>query len=148
MSIQKHTFIFHCLYLAKRQKEPFPRACVRCAVVKLTMSTYSNVRNLHVWWVHPFYYYFTQVLGRMNSCWDKLRSFFASINVEPMLFLLAMSIGMVSIPSQEMYIQKTCKVNLNYSEAICDNINNHSEIQIETQKFVSEIQVCIEGKAS
>ena len=79
----------------------------------------------------------------MLITWDKLKSFSVSINVEPMLFLLSMSMGLVFIPSQEMYIQKTIKVNLNYSEAICNNINNHSKIQIETQQFVSEIQVYI-----
>lgn len=42
--------------------------------------------------------------------------------------------------SNELYLEKACKVNLNYTEEICDNMNSHSEIQIEVQKYVSEVQ--------
>merc|ERR1712055_279117 len=47
---------------------------------------------------------------------------------------------MSGLPGQELYLKKACRVNLNYSSEICDNISNHTEIQIETQKLVAGIQ--------
>ena len=44
------------------------------------------------------------------------------------------------ISTQGLYLNKACLVNLNHTEEICGNIHNHTEIQKETQKFVSEIQ--------
>ena len=43
---------------------------------------------------------------------------------------------------QEMYIEKTCSVNLNYSMEICSNLTsgNYSEIQAEVHKHVSTLQ--------
>jgi len=71
---------------------------------------------------------------------NRLKSLFDSIMLEPVAFLLMVFVGMIMLTSQELYLMKACKVNLNYTDAICDNINNHSEVQTATQKYVSEIQ--------
>ena len=42
---------------------------------------------------------------------------------------------------KELYLEKACKVNLNHSSAICDNLANHTTIKIEIQKEVAGIQV-------
>ena len=34
-----------------------------------------------------------------------------------------------------------CKVNLNLTETICDNLIEHEEEQIKVQKYVSELEV-------
>ena len=79
------------------------------------------------------------------------------ISLEPVFLLFCVNLGLIGITTQDLYLKKACKVNLNHSEAICDNIFNHTDIQVyyyytvnplislqplqqETQKYVSEIQ--------
>ena len=72
---------------------------------------------------------------------EKVKNVFKSITLEPVYFLFMAAMGMTVFTSQELYLMKACKVNLNFTEYLCDNINNHTDIQISTQKYVSEIQV-------
>ena len=74
---------------------------------------------------------------------DKIKSILCSyrqISLEPVFLLFCVNLGLIGIASQALYVEKACKVNFNHTEAICDNISNHSEIQKETQKYVSGIQ--------
>lgn len=64
----------------------------------------------------------------------------SSIVLEPVAFLLMVFVGLIMLTSQELYLMKACKVNLNFTAAECENINNHSHVQISTQQYVSEIQ--------
>ena len=48
---------------------------------------------------------------------------------------------LISINTKELYLEKACKVNLNHSTGICDNLANHTTIKIEVQKEVAGIQV-------
>ena len=72
---------------------------------------------------------------------EKVKNMFKNITLEPVYFLFMAAMGMIAFTSQELYLMKACKVNLNFTEALCENINNHTDIQIMTQKYVSEIQV-------
>ena len=71
---------------------------------------------------------------------DKLKSCFREISLEPVFFLFCLNSGLINIPSQSLYIKKACQVNLRHSEAVCDNIQQHEDVQIETQQYVSQIQ--------
>ena len=74
---------------------------------------------------------------------DKIKTILTSyrqISLEPVFFLFCVNLGLIGIASQALYLEKACKVNLNQTEAICDNIYNHTETQKETQKYVSGIQ--------
>ena len=62
------------------------------------------------------------------------------ISLEPVFLLFSLNSGLIRISSQGLYLDKACLVNLNYTEDICCNIHNHTEIQKVTQKYVSEIQ--------
>ena len=64
-----------------------------------------------------------------------------SIRLEPVVLLYYMATSSIFGPTQELYIEKACKVNLNYSEALCNNIKNYSEVNVETQKLVANAQV-------
>ena len=71
---------------------------------------------------------------------ERLKNVFRNITLEPVYFLFMAAMGMTVFTSQELYLMKACKVNLNFTESLCENINNHTDIQIATQKYVSEIQ--------
>ena len=74
---------------------------------------------------------------------DKIKTILSSyrqISLEPVFLLFCVNLGLIGIASQALYVEKACKVNLNQTEAICDNIYNHSDTQKETQKYVSGIQ--------
>ena len=65
----------------------------------------------------------------------------AVVNIEPVYFLYFLSIGFLSMPVQQLYLEKACKVNLGLNHTVCHNIFSHREVQVEAQGLVSEIQV-------
>ena len=71
----------------------------------------------------------------------KVQNLLRNIHLGPVVFLFYICFGIFFVTSQQLYIEKACKVNLNYSEEVCDNIKQHNETQIEAQKLISEIQV-------
>ena len=52
------------------------------------------------------------------------------ISLEPVFLLFCVNLGLIGITTQDLYLKKACKVNLNHTEAICDNIFNHTDIQV------------------
>ena len=62
------------------------------------------------------------------------------ITVEPVFFLVFVNFGLIVVSNQDLYLKKACLVNLNYTEEVCDNLQNQTDIQTEVQKYVSQIQ--------
>lgn len=72
---------------------------------------------------------------------EKLKSIllaYRAISLEPVFFLLYLNITLVYISINDLYLAKACKVNLNYTETLCDDIHRHPEVQRTTQKYVRE----------
>ena len=71
----------------------------------------------------------------------KIRIIVENISIEPVFFIFAMCFGFYFIASDQLYIDKVCKVNLNISVDICNEIQKHDELQIMVQQYVSELKV-------
>ena len=72
---------------------------------------------------------------------EKVKEMMAVVNIEPVYFLYFLSIGLLSMPVQQLYLEKACKVNLGLNDTVCQDISAHMEVQVEAQGLVAEIQV-------
>ena len=75
-----------------------------------------------------------------SRIYHRFFSIVSNITIEPVFFLLAMCYGSILIASKELYISKVCNVNFNYSKSICDNIQQHKDIQVQVQEYVAPLQ--------
>ena len=73
---------------------------------------------------------------------SKVRNFLSEIVVEPIAVGYVTVVVILMFTSNELYLEKACKVNLNYTIEVCEHLNgpNNSLIQVEVQKYVSEVQ--------
>jgi hypothetical protein len=83
---------------------------------------------------------FCQYTFRMGMV-DRLKGLVASIYIEPAVFLFFISYGIFFVASQQLYIEKACKVNLGHNDTVCDNLSDHNATQLEAQKLISVLQV-------
>ena len=61
---------------------------------------------------------------------ETVLSSYKRITVEPVLMLFCLNLGLTGISTQDLYLQKACRVNLNISRDICDNLQNHRDAQV------------------
>lgn len=75
----------------------------------------------------------------------KLRFFLSHVTVEPMLLLFILSHVMSSLTSQNLNLEKACRVNLDLPVEVCDALTSRNtsgynqEQEIAVQKLVSEV---------
>jgi len=55
--------------------------------------------------------------------------------------LHSFALGIEGVIVTNLYIQKVCRVNLNYSPTVCDNIVNYEEEQNKVQVVVSTLEL-------
>ena len=91
--------------------------------------------------MHSFNFRLNPIIGKFKEAREFLVDAIRNITLEPCVLLLTFSFGLYSIVSKNLYVMKTCRVNLNYTKEICDNLTEHETIQVEVQKYTSEIMV-------
>ena len=72
--------------------------------------------------------------------WNIIKEFIQGITIEPAWLLFMLAHGFYSIVAQNLYIEKVCRVNLNFTTQICDNIQQYEDQQIEVQKYTAALQ--------
>ena len=77
------------------------------------------------------------IFGKLK---EKVLLVWQNITIDPVVAMYCLVIALSGIPGEELYLKKACNVNLNHSMEICDNIQNHQEEQMATQKLVSGVQ--------
>ena len=62
-----------------------------------------------------------------------IKNVFTNITVEPIVFLYILTFSTYSIVFQNLQIEKACKINLNQTADICDNLNELGNEQIQNE---------------
>ena len=65
-------------------------------------------------------------------------SSYKQVTVEPVVMLFCLNLGLTGISSQDLYLQKACRVNLNISREICDNLHNNREAQVRRRELTAK----------
>lgn len=83
-------------------------------------------------------------LGNM-SFKEKLKYVKSNITVEPVLALFVMPSVLAGLATQNLNLEKACRVNLGFADAICNDLrlrkrDNHTFEEDEVQKLVASVQ--------
>ena len=61
-------------------------------------------------------------------------SAYKEVTVEPVLMLFCVNLGLTGISTQDLYIMKACRVNMNISQDICDDLHSHPGAQVRPNR--------------
>ena len=81
--------------------------------------------------------------GMRSKTFANIKYIWENITLEPVAFLFSLNFGFIAIAGSQLYVDKMCQVNLNYTVEICDNVNvnpEYKDIMIENQKKVVFLQ--------
>ncbi|CAL4147784.1 unnamed protein product, partial [Meganyctiphanes norvegica] len=71
------------------------------------------------------------------SLWLKVCLILSSLAVEPAMLLDGMGFSVMIVYVENLQMDKICRVNLNYTDEVCDNLNKHKEESIRMQQDFS-----------
>ena len=84
---------------------------------------------------------FSSDLGRLSRR-EKCRLWMKRIfSIELAIAIHAFSSGLHNVIRTNLLIEKTCRVNLNLTDAICDNINHYDKENDQVQEEVTTINL-------
>ena len=77
-----------------------------------------------------------------NMC-GRIKNILRNISVEPIFILYMLTFSTYNIVLQNLMIEKACKVNLNQTASVCDNLQEpeNVDIQNDVQKLVTNINM-------
>ena len=79
-------------------------------------------------------------MGFLTSLCSRVKEVFSNITIEPIFFLFSLNLGFYIIVSKNLYVEKVCRVNLNFTDEVCNNIQQHEDEQVKVQEYVSSLQ--------
>ena len=81
--------------------------------------------------------------GICTKMFEHLKYIWKNITLEPVALLFSLNFGFIAVAGNQLYVDKMCQVNLNYTKEICDTINvnpEYKDIMVENQKKVVALQ--------
>ena len=86
-----------------------------------------------------------QKLWKEMNFKEKCRHIRNNITIEPMLACYIMPSVLAGLATQNLNLEKACRVNLNYSDVVCDALSaretsNYTEEEREVQSLVAGMQ--------
>ncbi|KAJ2948494.1 hypothetical protein O0L34_g7744 [Tuta absoluta] len=90
-----------------------------------------------------------RLTGHEDSTWKEktktaikqIRYFFKETTVEPCIFIYQLCIALSSLTVQNMHLEKSCRVNLNFTEEICDRIRDRNTTGLEDE--LNQVQTLV-----
>lgn len=79
------------------------------------------------------------------SFWEKLKYIASNITVEPVVVLFFMPVMIDLLATQNLNLDKACRVNLKFDDAVCTDLSlrkrdNHTFEEVEVQKLTATVQ--------
>ena len=71
----------------------------------------------------------------------KLKKFGILIAVKPVMMIYGLQLAITGPVSDQLWINRTCNVNLGYNVSICEDLSNHKNFSDEVQKQVTQYKV-------
>ena len=60
----------------------------------------------------------------MNNIKHYIQLGWKNLTIEPVIFFYLTSVGLISVIRPNLLIDKACRIKLNFTEEICDNLND------------------------
>ena len=79
--------------------------------------------------------------GLQNSSRSEGFKWKSLCRVEVCAFLKALELGLHSVVRTNLLVDKVCRVDLNYTDAICSNITRHRSEEAKVQEGVTDLQL-------
>lgn len=77
-----------------------------------------------------------------------LRIGWKNVTIEPVVFLYLVSVGLTYVIRPNLLLDKACRVKLNLTEDICQNLTSHNDSLTQVQKVVADYEGTLNLAAS
>ena len=77
----------------------------------------------------------------LTSMKNSFLNVWRNITIEPVFLLFMLNYGVFGMVASTLYIDKVCRVNLNFTSEICDHIHYHEDEQIQVQEYASTLKM-------
>ncbi|XP_013187762.2 proton-coupled folate transporter-like [Amyelois transitella] len=80
-------------------------------------------------------------MEKTKNIFKKIKSFFRETTVEPCLFMYMLCTSLSSLVVQNMHLEKSCRVNFNFGDEICDRIRDLNTTGLENE--LNQVQILV-----
>ncbi|XP_053614630.1 proton-coupled folate transporter-like [Plodia interpunctella] len=80
-------------------------------------------------------------MEKTKNVFKKIKCFFRETTVEPCLFMYMLCTSLSSLVVQNMHLEKSCRVNFNFGEDICDRIRDLNTTGLENE--LNQVQILV-----